>query len=81
MVKTAIANAEQVTPEQLNVLLQEQGALPQGKVLSVIPCKTQSTFASSVSWLAVSYSVDAPSSAPEKAVPEDLEPRARARRV
>jgi hypothetical protein len=61
-----LISAGQVTPEWLTVLLREQGVLTHGVVKAVTPGQVQTTFASAVQHLEVSYSQDASTSAPLK---------------
>jgi hypothetical protein len=63
---SAILSAEQVTPERLTAILRGQGALPRGEVARVTPGKAQTGFASCVWRLEVSYSKEAPASAPKR---------------
>jgi thiamine kinase-like enzyme len=58
-----ITDLEQVTPEWLTTVLQEQGSLEQGIVVAV-ETSSQSLKTSTVSQLKISYSDDAPASAP-----------------
>lgn len=60
-----ITDMEQVTPDWLTEVLREQGHLDRGKVVAVEK-SPQSTFTSIVSHLKMTYSDDAPSSAPTR---------------
>ena len=64
--ENVIVNAAQVTPEWLTGVLQENGALPHGNVICVMPGEIQSTFASSVCRLEVNYSEQAEPGAPKR---------------
>lgn len=55
---------DQVTPDWLNAVLRDSGALPRGSVASVDPGAGQSTFASTTWRLALTYSADAHPAAP-----------------
>src|SRR5258708_14305482 len=60
-------SADQITPAWLTDVLHKQGALPFGQVIRVAH-QTNQTFTASVSYLNVTYSEDAPDSAPRALV-------------
>jgi hypothetical protein len=62
-----ITNAEQITPAWLTHILHEEGALPFGQVIGIAH-QTNQTFTASVSYLNLTYSEDAPDSAPRDLV-------------
>src|SRR5438045_9739214 len=62
-----ITDAEQITPAWLTHILHKQGVLPSGQVI-VIGHQTNQTFTASVSYLNLTYSEDAPDSAPRNLV-------------
>jgi hypothetical protein len=63
---TPLNNIDQATPEWLTQLLQKKRFLPQGEVKRVQQKLSQALITSIIAHLELSYSVDAPTSAPTR---------------
>lgn len=76
---TPLTNTDQATPEWLTGVLQKKGFLPQGKVARVQQKSPQPLITSLITHLELSYSDDAPPSAPTrlflKVAKPDLDPQ------
>ena len=76
---TPLTSTDQATPEWLTGVLQKKGFLPQGKVTRVQQKPSQPLITSLITHLELSYSTDAPTSAPTrlflKVAKPDLDPQ------